>query len=539
MRNENKLETKSNGEKKLSLDDYLNVADINKRKSHNNMELMQIKSRPSKKNRKSKYFQKSYPKILEKNNTFQNTSDLKGVEINNSSFNMIKEEDLSENKKQPKNIINDTKSNNNENDLLNKGQKEFNIEKNNTNINTEIKTETNLIERPPQNNNDHGKIDKTFNGKNSEGRGKKKRKQLNKIHLKNCQTKDTLVNNQNYEQNINSEHKVLINNRLKENDLLFIHPDGSSDKSKTFKKLNLKEIFQSSDDDILKKPEHIGEIRIVENKLIEQKKINKYYHLKTNSLSEKESDIFISNNNNLNQERMISEINNISRKDSDSFLFSNSSEIKSSASNSKKHKILPNGERIVINKKKFIYPNNYAITTTTVFLKGENSANVRKKNNQIFIFYKRKFSFALSISENFSCFSISISTQKEEKTYNIKYLIKLLLKILIVSAIYFILWLYIIVFIQSIYTQYGNRTFDICMIPLLSMLLIDPFFTSNIWLFATTFVLYLRGKIFLIKKKKNILDKIIISFLVPQLALNHYQAIVNFRYINKLKRIRN
>lgn len=39
----------------------------------------------------------------------------------------------------------------------------------------------------------------------------------------------------------------------------------------------------------------------------------------------------------------------------------------------------------------------------------------------------------------------------------------------------------------------------------------------------------------LINKKKNILDQIVIRLLNPQLAMNHYEAILNFRIINKGK----
>lgn len=179
------------------------------------------------------------------------------------------------------------------------------------------------------------------------------------------------------------------------------------------------------------------------------------------------------------------------------------------------------------------YPINtiYSITTSEVFLKGNNPDN-EIKSKQMAVFSNRMFSLFINNPDYLTCFSYSVITV-EDKITNVIYFIKFLIKIAILSGAYFILWVYISVFIQSIYTQYGKRTFDICIVPLLSMLVIDPFFTSNILMFVTALILYFRGENFLIKKKKNLFDQIVFRGFVPPHAVNHFEAIYNFRLLYK------
>lgn len=159
-------------------------------------------------------------------------------------------------------------------------------------------------------------------------------------------------------------------------------------------------------------------------------------------------------------------------------------------------------------------------------------ASAKPKRNFIFSITQRSYTFPVKDASKISCFKISyveISTF-DKLLYNVKSSIKMLL----IFIIYLFLWIYIAVFIKSIYGQYGNKTIDICVMPLVSMLFIKLLIIENFVIFITAGVLYVKGREFLIKAKQGLLNFLLIKILIPPRAVNHYSAITFFVLINKL-----
>lgn len=160
------------------------------------------------------------------------------------------------------------------------------------------------------------------------------------------------------------------------------------------------------------------------------------------------------------------------------------------------------------------------------FFKGKKEDISQFKKKMIISIRERTFVFPLRDTSSISCFRISITEISKADDFLIKF--KSSLKIAIVFAVYLFLWFYIAVFVQSIYKQYGNNIFKICVMPLISMLFIKLVIIVNIMVLLTNIVLYYRGKDFVNKSKKNHFSKIIFAALVPPPALNHYIAVNYF-----------
>jgi len=144
----------------------------------------------------------------------------------------------------------------------------------------------------------------------------------------------------------------------------------------------------------------------------------------------------------------------------------------------------------------------------------------------------RSFTFPCKDSSIFFCQKITILPVS--KFNDIVNLIKSSAKIILIFAIYLNLWFYIAVFVESIYKQYGNNVFKICVMPLISMLFIKLVIVINIMLLIATTILYFYGKTFLNKGKNNLFAIIIFKALVPPMALNHFSAILNYQSFMKI-----
>lgn len=148
-----------------------------------------------------------------------------------------------------------------------------------------------------------------------------------------------------------------------------------------------------------------------------------------------------------------------------------------------------------------------------------------KKYHTVIEIKKRTYNFYFKKNENqeISCFKVSITKPKSffEHTDSGKSWVK----IFIILGIYLILWYFISIFVQNIYENYGENIFEICVLPLISMLFIKLLFTVNIKLLICTCVLYFSGDYFIRTKKFGILRKILLHLFVPIMAFKYYDAL--------------
>ena len=92
------------------------------------------------------------------------------------------------------------------------------------------------------------------------------------------------------------------------------------------------------------------------------------------------------------------------------------------------------------------------------------------------------------------------------------------------------------IFIRSIYQQYGDNFFKICVMPLISMLIIKLAITFNLMMLLTTIILYFWGDYFMIITKPPLFKFIIFKTFVPPLAFFHYSALKTFRELIKFEK---
>lgn len=181
------------------------------------------------------------------------------------------------------------------------------------------------------------------------------------------------------------------------------------------------------------------------------------------------------------------------------------------------------------------YENYYTLKIESFsesFLGEKETITQVKKKKMIANINKRTFIFPLRELSHISCFKVSITEISVINDF--LHRLKSSAKIIIMFAFYLLLWYYIAVFIQSIYKQYGDNIFQICVMPLISMFFIKLVFVVNIMIFVTTLLLHYKGASIVNSSKKNIYWNVIFIALVPPAALNHYMAINYFIKISEM-----
>jgi len=143
---------------------------------------------------------------------------------------------------------------------------------------------------------------------------------------------------------------------------------------------------------------------------------------------------------------------------------------------------------------------------------------------------KRGFLFPSKLNI-FSCNQISITNIN--KLDYISELIRTGIRTSIIIFLYLCMWFYLMVFIQSIYKQYGKNIIKICVMPLISMIIIKLLISFNVMIFMTTVILYFWGDYFLNTIKLPFIMMVIFNGLVPPLAFHHYIALKLFRVLTK------
>jgi len=156
---------------------------------------------------------------------------------------------------------------------------------------------------------------------------------------------------------------------------------------------------------------------------------------------------------------------------------------------------------------------------------------INKPKKMTISIQKRSYTYPCKNSLIFDCQKITIT-----ESYNFDDLVpfvKPIIKIIIISCLCIVLWFYIAIFIQSIYKNYGKNIFKICAMPLITLLIINLVFVSNIKILIATILLYFKGKEYINRAKHNIFIKIIFKIFVQEIALNHFNAIMTYQTLLK------
>lgn len=180
-------------------------------------------------------------------------------------------------------------------------------------------------------------------------------------------------------------------------------------------------------------------------------------------------------------------------------------------------------------KEKAYFHLNFGIEKFEIILVGKKVTVTKPKKNLILTIQKRPFNFPITNYTKISCESITIG--ECSFTENLNYKLKSNSKIIMVFIVFLFLWLYIAVFVKTIYQQYGNNVFKICVMPLILMLFVKFLLTDNLMIFISASILYFKGKQFVISKKSSYLLKILFKFLVSSPALTHFNAIMNYKQL--------
>jgi len=195
---------------------------------------------------------------------------------------------------------------------------------------------------------------------------------------------------------------------------------------------------------------------------------------------------------------------------------------------------------------------NFNLTELNQFLKEEEkkgNANVeflsfnrkrikRKMNshNKITILM-RKFSCAMNSVENIDCFLVRIDSD-DKSHLKAKSDTGVLIKGVFLIILYIFLLFFIAVFVRSIFSQYRDKTFKICVMPLISMLIVKLVFVFNIMTFLGCLLLYRYGKSYINSNKKPFILNIYFKIFITPIMLQHFTSLELYKDIllsNNLK----
>ncbi len=116
---------------------------------------------------------------------------------------------------------------------------------------------------------------------------------------------------------------------------------------------------------------------------------------------------------------------------------------------------------------------------------------------------------------------------------NLKLKLRSNLKMIIIFSLFFVLWFFDFVLLQSIYEQFGSNILKMCFFPFISTILVKNLITINVMIFLNTIVLFFYGKYILIQKKKHFILNLILIILVSPLSLEQYSALMIHLYMVK------
>jgi len=106
-------------------------------------------------------------------------------------------------------------------------------------------------------------------------------------------------------------------------------------------------------------------------------------------------------------------------------------------------------------------------------------------------------------------------------------------KTIIIFCLFFVLWFFDLILLQSIYEQFGSNILKICFYPFITMIIVKKLIIVKIMILLNTFILFYFGKYLLILRKKPIIIYLIVAIFVPPSSLEHYSALITYLYMIK------
>lgn len=141
----------------------------------------------------------------------------------------------------------------------------------------------------------------------------------------------------------------------------------------------------------------------------------------------------------------------------------------------------------------------------------------------------RQFTFPLE-DPHIQCFYISFSKKFFSFQNNKINWLRGEIKFIILLALMLVLWLYMLIFIVSIFSNYEENFYKIVVAPMIAIMFTKFIVTMNINILIATFFMHNLGLKFYTNKKKSILG-IIFNIFVSPIAASLHQSILNFRLI--------
>lgn len=162
-------------------------------------------------------------------------------------------------------------------------------------------------------------------------------------------------------------------------------------------------------------------------------------------------------------------------------------------------------------------------------LNGNKKTNLYK-HNYMHTFAKRKIDFI----ENVECNSFQFVTKLNQvfiKKYdNIIRSFKIYSKILLITGLFIMITIYVAAFIRSIYVNFGDNFFKLCVMPIILILFVRLVITVNVLLLISTLFMYYYGPVVYAQKKSTI-SKIIYYTFVSPIAVSQHKLILKYRLI--------
>jgi hypothetical protein len=181
-------------------------------------------------------------------------------------------------------------------------------------------------------------------------------------------------------------------------------------------------------------------------------------------------------------------------------------------------------------EKELIIDNNESL-----FFANSKKINPNKKYKKLILIDKRELLKKRNKDKNIECFSIKIINPTEFRNKN-TYILTII-KSLIFVIITFYIYYNLMIFINTIHKNFGDKILQMCIMPVISMLFIQLFINMSINILITTILLIKWGKQRLFYHKAHIIKKFLFDIFVPPLALELYSGVLIYQSIfNKFEK---
>jgi hypothetical protein len=173
-------------------------------------------------------------------------------------------------------------------------------------------------------------------------------------------------------------------------------------------------------------------------------------------------------------------------------------------------------ELIIENNESLFYPNSK-----------KNNPDIKYK--KIIFINKREPIKMRNNKKNIECFSIRIVNPIVYINY--KTIILTNIKFILFFVFSFYIYIYLMVFVNSIHKNFGDKTIKMCFMPVMTILLFNFLINMSINILITTILLKFWGKLRLFNSRFHFLKRLLFDILVPPQALELYSGILIYQSI--------